>query len=87
VIAYELVLVTPHGRRINAITGVTGTLLMRLPGDIYGEQEKQLKTVRTNANHLLFLINDLLDLAKINSGNLELLSYIFKAYGRAAGLA
>jgi PAS domain S-box-containing protein len=54
---------------LNAIIGFTGTLLMRLPGPLTAEQEKQLRTVQTSGRHLLSLINDLLDLAKIESGN------------------
>lgn len=57
---------------LNAIIGFTGTLLMRLPGPLTPVQEKQLRTVQTSARHLLSLINDLLDLAKIESGKLEL---------------
>jgi protein-histidine pros-kinase len=57
---------------LNAIIGFTGTLLMRLPGPLTGDQENQLKTVQTSAKHLLSLINDLLDLAKIESGKVEL---------------
>jgi protein-histidine pros-kinase len=57
---------------LNAIIGFTGTLLMRLPGPLNADQEKQLKTVQTSAKHLLSLINDLLDLAKIESGKVEL---------------
>ncbi len=57
---------------LNAIMGFTGTLLMKLPGPLTGEQEKQLKTIQTSAKHLLSLINDLLDLAKIESGKVEL---------------
>jgi protein-histidine pros-kinase len=57
---------------LNAIIGFTGTLLMRLPGPLTAAQEKQLTTVETSAHHLLSLINDLLDLAKIESGNIEL---------------
>ncbi len=57
---------------LNAILGFTGTLLMRLPGPINAEQDKQLTTIETSANHLLSLINDLLDLAKIESGKVEL---------------
>jgi protein-histidine pros-kinase len=53
---------------LNAILGYTGTMLMRLPGPLNPEQEKQLRTVQGSARHLLSLINDLLDLAKINSG-------------------
>jgi PAS domain S-box-containing protein len=57
---------------LNAIIGFTGTLLMRLPGPLTPDQEKQLRTVQNSARHLLSLINDLLDLAKIESGKVEL---------------
>jgi PAS domain S-box-containing protein len=57
---------------LNAIIGFTGTLLMKLPGPLTAEQEKQLGTVQSSARHLLSLINDLLDLAKIESGKMEL---------------
>ena len=56
---------------LNAIIGFTGTLLMKLPGPLNADQEKQLRTVQTGANHLLALINDLLDLAKIEAGKVE----------------
>jgi len=58
---------------LNAIIGFTGTLLMKLPGPLNADQEKQLRTVQTGANHLLALINDLLDLAKIEAGALTAL--------------
>jgi PAS domain S-box-containing protein len=57
---------------LNAILGFTGTLLMGLPGPLNDEQHRQLDTVKTSGKHLLAIINDLLDLAKIESGNLEL---------------
>jgi len=57
---------------LNAVIGYTGTLLMRLPGPLTADQEKQLKTVQTSARHLLSLINDLLDLAKIESGKVNI---------------
>jgi PAS domain S-box-containing protein len=57
---------------LNAVIGFTGTLLMRLPGPLTAEQERQLHTVRSSARHLLSLINDLLDLAKIESGKVEI---------------
>jgi PAS domain S-box-containing protein len=57
---------------LNAIIGFTGTLLMRLPGPLTADQEQQLGTVQGSAKHLLSLINDLLDLAKIESGKVEL---------------
>ncbi|MCS6764766.1 MAG: PAS domain S-box protein [Candidatus Protistobacter heckmanni] len=57
---------------LNAIIGFTGTLLMKLPGPLTPDQEKQLGTVRGSANHLLSLINDLLDVAKIAADKVEL---------------
>ena len=57
---------------LNAILGFTGTLLMKLPGPLNEEQERQLQIVRSSASHLLSLINDILDLAKIESGKREL---------------
>jgi len=57
---------------LNAILGFTGTLLMKLPGPLNTDQEKQLRTVQSSAKHLLALINDLLDLAKIESGKVQL---------------
>ena len=57
---------------LNAIIGFTGTLLMKLPGPLTADQDRQLKTVQSSAKHLLSLINDLLDLAKVESGKVEL---------------
>jgi len=57
---------------LNAIIGFSGMLLMKLPGPLNPVQEHQLKTVQSNARHLLALINDLLDVAKINAGKVDL---------------
>jgi protein-histidine pros-kinase len=57
---------------LNAVLGFTGTMLMGLSGPLTDEQTKQLETVRANGTHLLSIINDLLDLAKIESGKVEL---------------
>src|SRR5439155_7476155 len=38
---------------LNAIIGFTGTLLMKLPGPLTAEQNKQLQTIRSSATHLL----------------------------------
>ena len=57
---------------LNAIIGFTGTMLMKLPGPINDEQNKQLRIVQSSARHLLSLINDLLDLTRIESGKVEL---------------
>ncbi|RZT11333.1 PAS fold [Duganella sp. CF402] len=57
---------------LNAIIGFTGTMLMKLPGPINDEQNKQLRMVQSSARQLLSLINDLLDLTRIESGKVEL---------------
>jgi PAS domain S-box-containing protein len=57
---------------LNAILGFTGTLLMKLPGPLNPEQDRQLKIVQTGARHLLSLINDLLDLSRLGASKLEL---------------
>jgi len=57
---------------LNSIIGFTGILKQRLAGPLTGEQEKQLGMVHGSARHLLGLINDLLDLSRIESGRMEL---------------
>jgi PAS domain S-box-containing protein len=57
---------------LNAIIGFTGTLLMEMPGPLNEVQRKQLNTVQVSARHLLSLINDMLDVAKIEAGKNEL---------------
>jgi PAS domain S-box-containing protein len=56
---------------LNAILGFTGTMLMGLPGPLNDEQRSQLQTVQSSARHLLSIINDLLDLARIEEGKWE----------------
>ena len=57
---------------LNSIIGFTGILAQQLPGPLNDEQLKQLGMVQTSARHLLNLINDILDISKIESGQLEL---------------
>ncbi|WP_129630547.1 sensor histidine kinase [Candidatus Oscillochloris fontis] len=57
---------------LNAIMGFTGTLLMKLPGPLTFDQERQLNTIQRSSRHLLSMINDILDMAKIESGRLEI---------------
>ena len=57
---------------LNAVLGFTGTMLMELPGALNTEQKKQLEIVRDSARHLLALINELLDLSKIETGALHI---------------
>ena len=57
---------------LNAIIGFTGALLMKLPGPLTADQDKQLNTIRSSARHLLSLINDILDVAKIEAGKVTM---------------
>ena len=56
---------------LNSIIGFTGILLQGLAGPLNAEQTKQLGMVRGSARHLLELINDVLDISKIEAGQLE----------------
>jgi signal transduction histidine kinase len=55
---------------LNSVIGFTGILLQRLAGPLTAEQHKQLGMVQGSARHLLALINDVLDLSKIEAGEL-----------------
>jgi len=57
---------------LNSILGFTGLLLMRMSGTLNDEQVKQLTMVQTSATHLLELINEILDISKIESGRVDL---------------
>jgi signal transduction histidine kinase/CheY-like chemotaxis protein len=57
---------------MNAIIGYTDLLIDGVDGPINGDQEKSLKKVAANARHLLQLINDVLDISKIEAGKMKL---------------
>ncbi len=58
---------------MNSIIGYTDLLLDGVDGEINEEQRKSLQKVANNARHLLQLINDILDMSKIESGKIELM--------------
>jgi PAS domain S-box-containing protein len=58
---------------LNSIVGFTGILLQGLAGPLNDEQRKQLGMVKMSSGHLLALINDILDLSKIEAGQLTVL--------------
>ena len=62
---------------LNSIIGFTGILLQELPGNLNDEQKKQLHLVQNSSRHLLSLINDVLDISKIEAGQLDLQYSIF----------
>jgi|GEM_PF-2282629 PAS domain S-box-containing protein len=64
---------------LNSIIGFTGIMLKGLAGELNIEQKKQLGFVKNSATHLLALINDILDISKIESGQLEISSVTFNA--------
>ena len=57
---------------LNSIIGFTDVILERISGEINEEQDKYLTNVKTSALHLLDLINEVLDIAKIEAGKVEL---------------
>ncbi|MGH7871672.1 MAG: ATP-binding protein [Candidatus Binatia bacterium] len=56
---------------LSSILALSGLLLEHADGDLTGEQEKQVGFIRKSAEGLLELVNDLLDLAKIEAGKIE----------------
>jgi signal transduction histidine kinase len=62
---------------LNSIIGFTGILHQGLPGPVNDEQKKQLGMVKNSADHLLALINDVLDISKIEAGQLNVASEAF----------
>lgn len=57
---------------LNSIIGFTGIMLQGLAGPLNPEQEKQMGMVQKSARHLLALINDVLDISKIEADQLEI---------------
>lgn len=57
---------------LNSILGFTGIVLQELAGPLTGEQKRQLGMARESARHLLALVNDVLDISKIEAGQLEI---------------
>ncbi len=55
---------------LNSIIGFTGILQQELVGPLNDEQQKQMGMVRSSSSHLLNLINDVLDISKIEAGQL-----------------
>ena len=57
---------------LNAIIGFSEVLLERMFGDVNEKQEDYLKDIHSSGKHLLSLINDILDLSKVEAGRMEL---------------
>jgi signal transduction histidine kinase len=57
---------------LNAILGFSQVLRERMFGDVNEKQEEYLDDILSSGNHLLSLINDVLDLSKVEAGQVEL---------------
>src|SRR5262249_57066929 len=57
---------------LNAIIGFSEVLADRMFGDLNDKQDEYLKDIYASGTHLLSLINDILDLSKIEAGRMEL---------------
>jgi len=58
---------------LSLIIGFTDIILQEISGEINQEQRRQFTLVKKNANHLLSLINDILDVNKIETGKVEMI--------------
>ena len=63
---------------LNSILALSQILLERLDGELNDEQDKQVRIIERNGQNLLRLINDILDLSKIEAGRLDLIPSDFK---------
>jgi signal transduction histidine kinase len=57
---------------LNAVIGFSEVLLQRMFGELNAKQDEYLKDIYASGQHLLSLINDILDLSKIEAGRMEL---------------
>jgi signal transduction histidine kinase len=57
---------------LTGILGLSEVLQLKVYGELNDKQSKTLKTIEESGRHLLDLINDILDLSKIEAGKLEL---------------
>jgi signal transduction histidine kinase/CheY-like chemotaxis protein len=57
---------------LNSILALGQILIDRLDGELSAEQEKQVRFIRNSAQNLLDLVNDLLDLAKVEAGKVTI---------------
>ena len=65
---------------LNSILGFTDVMLEGLDGDLTEYMDNDLRLIQKNGQHLLHLINDVLDMAKIESGRMNLHPEIFKVH-------
>jgi signal transduction histidine kinase len=57
---------------LTSMTSIAGILLSRLDGPLTAEQQKQVEFIRTSTRELTEMVNDLLDLAKVEAGRITI---------------
>jgi signal transduction histidine kinase/CheY-like chemotaxis protein len=57
---------------LNSVLALSQILLDKLDGDLTSEQEKQVRYIRRSAQDLTDLVNDLLDIAKVEAGKVTI---------------
>jgi signal transduction histidine kinase/DNA-binding response OmpR family regulator len=62
---------------LNAVIGFSEVLLERMFGDLNDRQEEYLRDIWSSGRHLLELLNDILDLSKVEAGRMELERFVF----------
>ena len=62
---------------LNSIISISGILLDRLDGELSDEQEKQIGFIRNSARELSSMVNDVLDLAKVEAGKVSIRARAF----------
>src|SRR5271157_1921134 len=66
---------------LNSILGFSDVILEGLDGPVTGQMDNDLRVIGKNGQHLLHLINDVLDMAKIDAGRMNLQPEKFKLNG------
>lgn len=63
---------------LNSIISLARLLMDKLDGDLTGEQEKQVRYIESSARDLQEMVNDLLDLAKVEAGKIKIRTKVFE---------
>jgi signal transduction histidine kinase/CheY-like chemotaxis protein len=71
---------------LNSVLALSRLLLDRIDGDLTPEQERQVGYIRRSAEGLLELVNDMLDLAKVEAGKVDIKSVAFTVHELFGGL-
>jgi signal transduction histidine kinase/ActR/RegA family two-component response regulator len=66
---------------LNAVIGFSEVLLERMFGDLNERQEEYLRDILSSGKHLLELLNEILDLSKVEAGRMELEPSVFPVRG------